>query len=285
MIRPKTTISSADVARHYDELDVLYRDAWGEHVHHGYWTDDEDDRPISDATRALVRLISEPLHLRPGERIVDIGSGYGAVSRMLAHDHQAHLTALTLSEKQTAHARLAPRPTRGTVDYLTGDWLTNKLPASSYDAAIAIECLSHMENPRRFFEELFRTLKPGGRASISDWTVAAALSRVERRLIRDMSTDGQLVGIGTLEEYLDMAKSFGLVIQSSRDISRQVERTWWLIAKQTVVATLTKVHFMRFILTRAFRKPLYLLTLPRLLLAYRTGALRYVFFSVRKPAG
>ncbi len=37
MIVPSELPSSTDVAEHYDELDWVYREIWGEHVHHGLW--------------------------------------------------------------------------------------------------------------------------------------------------------------------------------------------------------------------------------------------------------
>ena len=38
MITPREVQSAADVAGHYDDLDTFYREIWGDHVHHGYWT-------------------------------------------------------------------------------------------------------------------------------------------------------------------------------------------------------------------------------------------------------
>ena len=68
------------------------------------------------------------------------------------------------------------------------------------------------------------------------------------------------------------------------DLSEQVERTWWIITRRALAGLFTKPHYLRFILTRAFRKNIFVLTLPRLLLAYRTGALRYGLLTIKKPA-
>src|SRR5688500_7725086 len=37
MIYPNSRQDAADVALHYDQLDAVYRQIWGEHVHHGLW--------------------------------------------------------------------------------------------------------------------------------------------------------------------------------------------------------------------------------------------------------
>lgn len=82
MIFPRTPQTVAAVAAHYDELDVFYRDVWGEHVHHGYWPrgHERDD----GAAEALVDLLAERLSLAPGQAVCDIGCGYGAAARHLA---------------------------------------------------------------------------------------------------------------------------------------------------------------------------------------------------------
>ncbi len=37
MIRSSRPILPEEVADHYEELDRIYREVWGEHVHHGLW--------------------------------------------------------------------------------------------------------------------------------------------------------------------------------------------------------------------------------------------------------
>ena len=61
MIYPKRTTTSPDVARHYDELDVFYREFWGEHVHHGLWRTGTESPEV--ATRQLVDPV--PVRHRP----------------------------------------------------------------------------------------------------------------------------------------------------------------------------------------------------------------------------
>ena len=70
---PDLAVTPADVARHYDELDPFYRELWGEHVHHGYWT--SRGETAAAATENLVTLVAERLALRPGALVGDIGCG------------------------------------------------------------------------------------------------------------------------------------------------------------------------------------------------------------------
>jgi len=283
VITAKIPLATLDVARHYDELDEFYRDVWGDHVHHGLWDGAHDDRIVEEATLHLLERVTSTLPLKPGHRLADIGCGYGASSRWIAEQHNVHVTALTLSERQATHARLAPPPALGSVAYLVQDWLENSLPDASLDAAIAIESLAHMTDKPRFFQQLHRTLKPGAHAALAVWTVAADPNWIEQRLLEKICDEGRLPGMGSLQEYEQLAKDCGFHITEATDLSAQVERTWWIIARRVLLAGLfTKPRYLRFILSRAFRERIFVLTLPRLLFAYRTGAMRYGLLRLEK---
>ena len=284
MITPATLPATSDIARHYDELDEFYREVWGEHVHHGLWDDDQDSRTAEEAALRLLERVTSTLPLKPGNRIADIGCGYGASSRWIAAQHSAHVVALTLSERQITHARQQTPPTKGSVEYQVDDWLDNSLPDASLDAAIAIESLAHMTDKDRFFQQLHRTLKPTGHASLAVWTSAEDPTPLERHLLGTICAEGRLPGIGSLNEYRQLAIDHGFEICHCMDLSEQVERTWWIITRRALAGLFTKPRYLRFILTRAFRKRIFVLTLPRLLLAYRTGALRYGLLTIKKSA-
>ena len=284
VIRPSTTPTPSEVARHYDELDRFYRQVWGEHVHHGVWFPGNDPAAVEEATERLLYLTAKPLRLLPGSRVADIGCGYGASSRWLAESFGADVTGLTLSGVQVNAARNHPAPRRGRVRYDCADWLDNTLPDGSLDAAIAIETLAHMPDKTAFFDQVHRTLQPGGRVALACWTSASDLAPLDAVLLRMICAEGQLSGIGTVDDYRDLATRAGFSILGDHDLSAEVEPTWWIITRRVVHGAFTRPDYLVFLLRRLSRQPVYLLTLPRLLLAYRTGALRYSLLWLRKPA-
>lgn len=109
MIHPRTRRTHAEVAEHYDELDPVYRALWGEHVHHGLWRTGRESP--AEAVEALSDLVAEHLAFRSGDRLVDIGCGYGATARRFAA-RGAVVTGFTLSAEQVAHAPPAPSTLR-----------------------------------------------------------------------------------------------------------------------------------------------------------------------------
>src|SRR5689334_20115154 len=141
MIYPNEPQSARDVSGHYDELDSAYRDIWGEHVHHGYWTSGRESP--DEAAEALVRLVAERLDLRPGMDVVDIGCGYAATAGWMAEHEQALVTGFTISEAQAAIGRARAERVKG-LNVHCRDWLDNGLPNAGSDRAYAIESSEHM---------------------------------------------------------------------------------------------------------------------------------------------
>jgi tocopherol O-methyltransferase len=86
--------------------------------------------------------------------------------------------------------------------------------------------------------------------------------------------------MGTREEYEAMAIAAGFTIAGYEDVSRRVERTWAICALRLVKDLLLNRETRR--LALGARNRIFLLSIPRLILAYRTGAMRYGIFTLSK---
>jgi tocopherol O-methyltransferase len=284
MILPRVPAGPGEVAGHYDELDMFYRDLWGEHVHHGLWSAGDDPDDGEQATLRLLEIAVSRLALRPGDRVVDIGCGYGGSARWLAGEQAVSVTGVTLSKEQVLHASDFPAPESGEVVIRLMDWLENDFPNDHFEGAIAIESLAHMPDKREFFRQLARTLKPGGTASICCWLAAPDANAIERHQLRRICEEGRLPGLPTVDVYLEMAASAGLVLRHRDDLTESVARTWTLIAKRMTRRFLTDRRYLKFVLSRVFREWIFALTVPRMILMFATGGIRYgwlVFEKVR----
>lgn len=273
-------LDPAEVAAHYNDLDRFYRAFWGEHVHHGLFTN--RGMTPEEATRALIEVVADRARIRQGMTVCDIGCGYGATSRVLARERGANVTALTISQAQHEYARTVD-PGSENPTYLLRDWLHNDLPAASFDAAIAIESSEHMPDLAVFFQEAARVLQPGGRLVVCAWLTRDPLGAHEHRwLIEPICREGRLRGMETAAEYERLARSAGLEPQGFEDVSRSVAKTWPICAGRVIKGFVDRPADRRFLLDGGPNR-VFALTLFRIWLAYATGAMRYgILTSVKR---
>jgi cyclopropane-fatty-acyl-phospholipid synthase len=95
----------ANVAHHYDLSDTLYAlflDADRQYSC-GYFTHDHDD--LDQAQRDKKRHLAAKLLIRPGMRVLDIGSGWGGLALYLAEAGAGQVLGITLSEEQLKVSR------------------------------------------------------------------------------------------------------------------------------------------------------------------------------------
>jgi tocopherol O-methyltransferase len=280
MIRPKVTQTTAAVAAHYDQLDRYYREIWGDHVHHGYWLTGSET--VEQAVTALVDLLADRLDLLAGQKLCDIGCGYGATAQYLASRHNLHVTGMTVSGAQAEQARTRVASS-GNVSIQHRDWLENGLAAECFDRAYAIESSEHMPDKQRFFDEAFRTLKPGGLFAVCAWLASDNPRPWQvRHLLEPICREGRLPGMGDEADYLALAHRSGFAPVSVEDLSDRVSRTWWICVGRLIKQLFTRPRDMKFLFDKAETNRVFAVTLFRLLLAYQTRAMRYCLLVFKR---
>lgn len=280
MIRPNRPQTTAAVAAHYDELDRFYREVWGEHVHHGFWATGRESPPA--ATEALVDLVASRLDLAPGQAICDIGCGYGATALRLAERYEVYVTGVTVSGVQAAIGALKS-PSHGSIAVLHRDWLANGFPDCRFDRTYAIESSEHMPDKERFFAEAYRTLRPGGRLVVCAWLACDRPRPWEvRHLLEPICREGRLPGMGDEGDYRRLAEAAGFTMAGCEDLSARVRRTWSVCAGRLAGKLISQPRYWRYLLDSHATDRVFILTLLRLLLAYRTGSMRYCLLAFDK---
>mgnify|MGYP001147283292 CR=1 FL=1 len=283
MICPRRVISPADVGGHYDELDPFYQAVWGRGLHHGLWRTGSET--TAEAVDSLVEALGQEAQLSPGDRVCDVGCGYGEPARILAERFRVKVLGLTLSERQATIARATPVRGGPAPEFRMEDFLHNGIGDGAFQAVIALESTAHMDEKASFFQQAERVLAPGGRLVVAAWTASEhASSREERWLLEPICRFGRLPGLGTAREYEDWCRRAGLGLVSIRDWTEQVRRTWRVVLSRIPTRLLPKANTWRYLFDSRSRHRDFLLAIPLIGLAQYLGSLRYTALTARKPS-
>jgi tocopherol O-methyltransferase len=279
VISSRSEINPDAVASHYDELDHFYRDVWGEHVHHGLWLSGKETR--EQAVLQLTELVSRNALITPGTRVCDIGCGYGATARLLA-SQGADVTGVTISPAQ--YDVVSKRKAGSSnPEFVLGDWLTNDFPSDSFDAAIAIESSEHMLDLNAFFAQAHRILRAGGRLIVCAWLAAEKPGRrAEKWLLEPICREGRMPQMGSASDYRSLGERTGFTLQQFEDVSRSVAPTWPEIVRRLLWKFATQPRYLRFLFSPHESNRVFALTILRIWIAYRIGAMRYGVFTFVK---
>jgi SAM-dependent methyltransferase len=127
-----------------------------------------EDRARAPSYRAMVRTMMEHIAPQPGERILDIGSGSGALDRMLARLFPANpITAVDVNPflQREAAALAAEEGVGPAIAFLPGSAEALPFPDASFDCAITVTVLEECDAGQAL-REAWRVLRPGGRLGV-----------------------------------------------------------------------------------------------------------------------
>ena len=171
--------SQKNIHAHYDLGNAFYT-LWldGTMNYSSAWFDGDRSQPMQQAQQAKVRRALRMAGVRRGDRVLEIGCGWGALAEAAVSEFRADLVGVTLSTEQLAHgqARLAAFNTPAAqAELRLQDY--RDIQDGPYDAVCSIEMVEAVgrEYWPDYFSTIARLLKPGGRACIQSIVIDDAL--------------------------------------------------------------------------------------------------------------
>lgn len=174
--RNTRTNSQKNIHAHYDLGNAFY-ELWLDDTmnYSSAWFDGDLDRPMRDAQHAKVRRALRMSGVQPGDRVLEIGCGWGALAEMATTEFGATLTGVTLSTEQLAFAQARMEKLGVHSDLRLQDY--RDIDDGPYDAICSIEMVEAVgrEYWPTYFNSLQRLLKPGGKACVQSIVIDDAL--------------------------------------------------------------------------------------------------------------
>jgi len=221
---------SGDVVKraedYYDspDADEFYFNVWGgEDIHIGlYETPDEN---IATASHRTVEHLAHLLGLGAdsGEKVLDLGAGYGGAARILAKEHGCHVTALNLSETQNRRNReiSAAQGLSDKIDVVHGNFETLPFDDASFDIVWSQDSILHSGKREQVLREAHRVLRDGGQMIFTDPMQADDCDPADLQPVYDRI---HLDSLGSFGSYREMAERVGFEVKGTEDLTHQLVR-------------------------------------------------------------
>lgn len=158
-------------AQHYEVPAGFYRHCLGPRLKYssGLWKASVTD--LAQAEEAMLHLTCERAEIADGQRILELGCGWGSLSLWMAERHpRARITAVSNSASQKRHID-AEATRRGLKNLSVVTCDMNRFETSErYDRVVSVEMFEHMRNYERLMANIARWLAPAGRLFIHIFT-------------------------------------------------------------------------------------------------------------------
>ena len=160
--------SRRNISAHYDLGNAFYALWLDETMNYSSaWFDGDRTQPLAQAQTAKLRRAIAATGVQPGQRLLEIGCGWGAVAESAARDG-IDVVGLTLSTEQLAwaNARLQHAGVARHADLRLQDY--RDVPDGPFDAIVSIEMFEAVgrEYWDAYFQTLHEQLKRGGKACV-----------------------------------------------------------------------------------------------------------------------
>ncbi|MCX5111512.1 cyclopropane-fatty-acyl-phospholipid synthase family protein [Streptomyces sp. NBC_00378] len=219
------------ISHHYDVGNDFYELVLGPSMVYScaYW---EDDGSLEDAQRDKLDLVCRKLALKEGDRLLDVGCGWGSMAIHAAREYGARVTGVTLSVEQAAFARkrIAQEGLTDRIEIRVQDY--RDVRDGPYDAISSIGMAEHVGSARfrEYADDLYALLKPGGR--LLNHQIARRPEKDESAYHVDefidayVFPDGELAPVGRTVATLEEAGFEARDVESIREHYALTLRRW-----------------------------------------------------------
>lgn len=212
---------------HYDQPIAFYKSFLDSRMVYscGYW--DDGVHTLDDAQTAKIDYILKKVRLKPGERLLDIGCGWGALVIRAAQQFGAHALGVTLSKRQheEANRRIVEAGVADNVRVELRDY--RDLRGETFDKIVSVGMVEHVGRERlgQYFRTAYDALRDGGlflNHGITQQSRDGNGYRVSGFMDRYVFPDGDLVSVGAT---LRGAEAVGFEIRDVENLREHYART------------------------------------------------------------
>ncbi len=170
--RPIAEDTAAANAQHYEVPAMFYHYCLGKRLKYSGCLFEKGTETLDQAEEAMLALYVERGQLADGQRILELGCGWGSLSLYLAERFpRAQITGVSNSHSQRTYILEQARQ-RGlrNIEIQTCDMNVFEGEVGHYDRVVSIEMFEHMKNYERLLAKISRWLAPTGKLFVHIFT-------------------------------------------------------------------------------------------------------------------
>ena len=173
MLRRNNKLGSAkNIAHHYDIGNSFYQAWLDPTMTYSSAVFDSETDDLTTAQLNKYKRLAELADIQSGDRVLEIGCGWGGFAKFVSQHIGAHVTGITISQAQLAYAKasLAEAGLQNKVDLKLMDYRDLQ---GRFDKIVSIEMFEAVGQAYWpvYFDTISRMLKSGGRAVIQSITI------------------------------------------------------------------------------------------------------------------
>lgn len=200
-LRHSKTRDAEAISHHYDVSNRFYEMVLGPSMTYTCATYENTEQTLEAAQENKYRLVFDKLGLQPGDRLLDIGCGWGSMVRYAAR-RGVHAIGVTLSQEQAAWAQkaIADEGLSELAEVRFSDY--RDVPETGFDAVSSIGLTEHIgvHNYPSYFSFIQSKLRDGGR--LLNHSITRPDNRAHAKagsfIDRYVFPDGELTGSGRI---------------------------------------------------------------------------------------
>jgi cyclopropane-fatty-acyl-phospholipid synthase len=217
------------VRHHYDLSNEFYRLVLGPSMVYSCAYFEHPNDPLERAQQRKLDLICRKLMLAPGERLLDVGCGWGSLALHAARQYGAEVLGITLSEPQAQFAgeRAAELGLERQVRFEVADY--RELSGQRFDKIASVGMFEHVGQAQLtdYFDRLRRLLTPGGLLlNHGIGRLAPHRPQTDEFIARYIFPDGELLPLSEVVAAVEHARLEPRDVESLREHYPLTLRAW-----------------------------------------------------------
>jgi cyclopropane-fatty-acyl-phospholipid synthase len=224
-VRHSMTRDAEVIHHHYDVSNAFYEHVLGPSMTYTCAVYPTADATLEEAQANKYELVARKLDLQPGQRLLDLGCGWGGMVRHAAREYGVHALGVTLSREQAAWAQQAIKEEG--LDHLAEVRFMDyrHVEETGFDAISSIGLTEHIgvKNYPSYFGFIRDHLRPQGRLLNHCITRHDNVKRETGAFIdRYVFPDGELIGSGKI---ITEVQNAGLEVQHEENFRVHYAKT------------------------------------------------------------